>query len=157
MPTTINTSGVLFTDNTTETTAFPVGAIILWSGSSAAIPTGWLLCNGASGTPDLRNRFIVGAASTYAVNATGGSANAITPSHNHTATVNDPSHRHTYTNFSGAAIRAGSNGGNPSTNTPLTTGSSTTGITVSISTEGVSGTNANLPPYYALCYIYFTG
>jgi microcystin-dependent protein len=157
MPIALNNSGVLFHDNTTETTAFPVGAIILWSGSAAAIPTGWILCNGASGTPDLRNRFIVGAASTYAVNATGGSTDAITPSHNHTATVSDPSHRHTYTNFSSSAIRAGSNGGNPSTNSPRTTDSNTTGISVSISTEGVSGTNANLPPYYALCYIYFTG
>ena len=157
MPTTLNSSGVLFPDNTTETTALPVGSIIVWSGSSAAIPTGWILCNGASGTPDLRNRFIVGAASTYAVNATGGSADAITPSHTHTATVTDPGHTHTYTNFTSAPIRQGSNGPVPSTNSPRTTGPRTTDITVGISPQGVSGTNANLPPYYALCYIYFTG
>ena len=51
----------------------------MWSGSIASIPTGFALCNGSSGTPDLRDRFIVGAGSTYAVNATGGSA-SVTPS-----------------------------------------------------------------------------
>ena len=72
--------------NTTQiaTTAFvlsngvPSGAIMLWSGSIASIPSGWLLCNGSSGTPDLRDRFVVGAGTTYAVNATGGAAN-VTP------------------------------------------------------------------------------
>jgi hypothetical protein len=53
--------------------AFPVGGIIMWSGSVASIPSGWALCNGSNGTPDLRNRFVVGAGSTYAVDATGGS------------------------------------------------------------------------------------
>jgi hypothetical protein len=68
--------------------AFPVGGIIMWSGSIASIPLGWLLCNGTSGTPDLRDRFIVGAGSTYAVNATGGFATyslsaSQLPSHTH--------------------------------------------------------------------------
>jgi len=49
------------------------GGIILWSGAIGAIPAGYVLCNGANGTPDLRNRFIVGAGSTYAVGANGGS------------------------------------------------------------------------------------
>jgi microcystin-dependent protein len=66
----------------------PTGVITLWSGSIATIPTGWLLCNGSSGTPDLRDRFVVGAGTTYAVGATGG-ANTVTldatmiPSHTH--------------------------------------------------------------------------
>jgi hypothetical protein len=64
----------------------PSGGIIIWSGSSASIPSGWLLCDGSSSTPDLRNRFVVGATSTYAVGATGGSADAIVVSHTHTAT-----------------------------------------------------------------------
>ena len=51
---------------------FPSGGIVMWSGSVASIPSGWLLCDGTNGTPDLRNRFIVGAGSTYAVGATGG-------------------------------------------------------------------------------------
>jgi len=59
--------------------AFVAGMIMLWSGSSATIPTGWVLCDGTNSTPDLRNRFVVGATSTYAVGATGGSANAPQP------------------------------------------------------------------------------
>lgn len=39
----------------------PVGTIVMWKGTVATIPTGWTLCNGSNGTPDLRNRFIVGA------------------------------------------------------------------------------------------------
>lgn len=56
----------------------PSGMIVMWSGSIGAIPAGWALCNGANGTPDLRNRFIVGAGGDYAVGATGG---ALTHSH----------------------------------------------------------------------------
>jgi hypothetical protein len=61
----------------------PTGIITMWSGSIATIPLGWLLCNGTNGTPDLRDRFIVGAGSTYSVSATGGSANATLVSHDH--------------------------------------------------------------------------
>lgn len=39
----------------------PAGGIIMWSGTIATIPSGWVLCNGSNGTPDLRNRFIVAA------------------------------------------------------------------------------------------------
>jgi hypothetical protein len=137
--------------------AFVAGMIMLWSGSSASIPSGWLLCDGTSSTPDLRNRFVVGAGSTYAVGATGGSADAVVVSHTHTATVTDPGHSHTpspSTSFLRATAGAnGSNSGSNWRNDTLTIGSATTGITVANSTEGVSGTNANLPPYYALCYI----
>jgi hypothetical protein len=52
----------------------PLGAIIMWSGAIADIPDCWQLCDGTPPTPDLRDRFIVGAGSTYAVGATGGSA-----------------------------------------------------------------------------------
>ena len=65
--------------------AIPSGGIIIWSGASNAIPSGWYLCNGSNGTPDLRNRFIVGAGSGYGVGNTGGSANAtlVTVSYTH--------------------------------------------------------------------------
>jgi hypothetical protein len=135
------------------TTVFPSGGIIIWSGSAAAIPSGWVLCNGSNSTPDLRDKFVVGAGSTYAVGATGGSANAIVVSHTHTATVTDPGHTHSYEAFIDGSL---GHGGGATTNdapTALTTGSNTTGITVGISTTGSSATNANLPPYYALCYI----
>lgn len=138
-------------------TPIPAGCILMWSGSIGSIPSGWVLCNGSNGTPDLRNRFIVGAGSTYAVDATGGSADAIVVSHTHTATssssVTDPGHSHTAVagGGGGTANFAGSGNGNNFTST------NTTGITVATTTTvnsaGVSGTNANLPPYYALCYI----
>jgi len=136
--------------------AFVAGMIMLWSGSSATIPSGWLLCDGSNSTPDLRNRFVVGATSTYAVGATGGSANAIVVSHTHTATVTDSGHTHTTGVTGSTTVGDGQGGGGrtyPTGNGGTTTGTATTGITVSNSTEGSSGTNANLPPYYALCYI----
>ena len=73
-------------------TAMPTGGIIIWSGSAAAIPTGWLLCDGTNGTPNLRDRFVVGAGSTYAVGATGGSvtvtlSQANLPAHTHSVSI----------------------------------------------------------------------
>jgi hypothetical protein len=131
---------------------FVAGMIMLWSGSSATIPSGWLLCDGSSSTPDLRNRFVVGATSTYAVGATGGSADAIVVSHTHTATVTDPGHIHQSRGNGGGSLIGLSNTDNDNSNS-YDTSSAVTGITVSNSTTGSSGTNANLPPYYALCYI----
>jgi hypothetical protein len=144
-----NTTQLATTEFVTSS-LFPSGGIIIWSGSSASIPTGWLLCNGSSSTPDLRNRFVVGAGSTYAVGATGGSADAIVVSHTHTATVTDPGHFHSNgaTNY-----YIGDNGSHGVVTNQTNTGTATTGITVANSTTGSSGTNANLPPYYALCYI----
>lgn len=131
----------------------PSGGIIMWSGSIASIPTGWYLCNGLNGTPDLRDRFVVGAGTTYAVADTGGSPNAIVVSHTHTASVTDPGHNHTLDIYtaSGVATTPAANNGVFVSN--RTTSTATTGITVGISTTGSSATNANLPPYYALAYI----
>jgi hypothetical protein len=147
--------------NTTQiaTTAFvqasvPAGVIVLWSGSVASIPSGWLLCNGSSGTPDLRDRFIVGAGSTYAVAATGGSADATLVSHTHTATVTDPGHTHT--SRSEAQIGSDFSIAQTGSSNPLTgtiVNSAVTGISVTNASAGSSATNANLPPYYALAYI----
>jgi hypothetical protein len=149
--------------------SFPSGGIILWSGSVAAIPTGWVLCNGSNSTPDLRDKFVIGAGSTYAVGGTGGSANAIVVSHTHTATVSTTSLTGTATAISETWSGYGSTTGVFSKlfgynagNTPASTDASNTGglsldashnHTTTISTEGASGNNANLPPYYALCYI----
>ena len=140
---------------TAATAAFPSGGIIIWSGSALAIPAGWLLCDGTSSTPNLQDRFVVGAGSTYNVNDTGGSADAVVVSHTHTATstVSDPGHNHTSANEApgnkaadGAGYAKALNG---------STGTATTGITVATTnaTTGEDGTNKNLPPYYALCYI----
>jgi hypothetical protein len=154
----------------TPATPTPAGVIVLWSGSIGSIPAGWVLCNGSNGTPDLRNRFIVGAGSTYAVDATGGSADAIVVSHTHTATsvVTDPGHNHlsyvcdntdvpffNATAVSGLGTGGVSEGSGEARNFTSTTDTKTTGITVATTnaSAGTSGTNANLPPYYALCYI----
>ena len=105
---TVGGSAIATYVNNLITTALPIGAIILWSGSVASIPAGWALCNGSSSTPDLRDRFVVGAGSSYAVGTTGGSANATLVSHSHTVSasgttgsagshshsVNDPTHTH---------------------------------------------------------------
>jgi hypothetical protein len=158
--------------NTTQiaTTAFvlansiPSGMIAMWSGSVATIPSGWYLCNGSNGTPDLRDRFVVGAGSTYAVGASGGSANAVVVSHTHSASVTDPGHTHGNvmllpTGTARFVLTGNTSVGENVTNglgdntTGNVTNSNTTGLTVTNASAGVSGTNANLPPYYALAYI----
>lgn len=159
----------------------PSGLISLWSGSIASIPSGWYLCNGANGTPDLRDRFVVGAGSTYAVGATGGATTqtlitANLPAHTHTVsgttgaggahshTITDPGHYHSYGNNivpGGGGIAAGYNYGGSGSNT----NSATTGITINAAadhTHSFSATSSSvgsgtafsiLPPYYALAYI----
>jgi hypothetical protein len=51
----------------------PRGAIVMWAGLLTQIPGGWLLCDGTNNTPDLRDRFVVGAGLSYAAFQTGGS------------------------------------------------------------------------------------
>jgi hypothetical protein len=155
----IATTAFVTTAIATATAALvPAGMIMIWSGSVGSIPAGWTLCNGSNSTPDLRDKFVIGAGSTYAVGGTGGSKDAVLVSHTHTATttVTDPGHLHNYGNTGTGIGNAG--GGNASVTTAaktIPTTTATTGITVATtnSTEGSSGTNANLPPYYALCYI----
>jgi microcystin-dependent protein len=129
--------------------AFVSGMIILWSGSIASIPTGWVLCDGTNSTPNLRDRFVVGAGTTYAVGATGGSADATLPLHNHGIT--DPGHSHLYDISTTAAAMFDSTSNVQLSRVGTQTGTSVTGIT--INNSGSSATNANLPPYYALAYI----
>ena len=92
----MNVNGTMQATNLTVGTVtnayMPRGGIILWSGSIATIPTGWVLCDGTNSTPDLRNRFVVGAGSTYAVAATGGATSvtlvaANLPPHAHSGTT----------------------------------------------------------------------
>jgi hypothetical protein len=147
-------------------TGIPSGVITMWSGTIATIPSGWLLCNGTSGTPDLRNRFIIGAFSdttgvayttvTGANTQTGGTKDAIVVSHTHTATVTDAGHNHTVVagnqGSQNGSISGGGSQAAPGSAT-LTSSTATTGITVANSTTGSSGTDQNLPPYYALAFI----
>jgi hypothetical protein len=111
-------------------TLWKTGMIILWSGSIATIPSGWALCNGSNGTPDLRNNFIVGAGTTYAVGTTGG---ALTHRHNVNGSV-------VFNLSAGVVLKqlAPTGNYNPSGTSTLQTAS-----------EYTNG----LPPYYALAYI----
>ena len=150
---------------TALSSSFTTGMIMMWSGTIATIPTGWVLCNGSNSTPDLRNRFVIGAHTdsagvaystvTGSNTTSGGTKDASVVSHTHTATVSDPGHSHTLTNLATFSDTV-SGGGitiQTRTNSNNTTATATTGITVANSTEGSSGTNANLPPYYALAFI----
>jgi hypothetical protein len=105
----------------------------------------------------LRDRFVIGAGSTYAVAATGGSADAIVVTHTHTATstVTDPGHVHSYTQPALKNNNAAVSIPDYINITTANTASAVTGITVATTNAnaGTSGTGANLPPYYALAYI----
>lgn len=145
---------------------FVTGMIMMWSGTIATIPSGWLLCDGTSGTPDLRNKFVIaanadsgGAAKTTITGSptqTGGSKDAIVVSHTHTgSTASAGTHAH---NFKGLFNNAGGGGGLLA----ATNGAGYSGYiesagahthTVTVDATGSSGTDANLVPYYALAFI----
>jgi microcystin-dependent protein len=132
----------------------------MWSGSVATIPTGWVLCNGSNSTPDLRDKFIIGAGNTYDVAATGGSKNSTLIAHTHTVTdgghshdgvlqaADDASGRRVTLNRAVGQNENDATGGNFGTSTD----SASTGISIN-STGSDNGVNSNLPPYYALCFI----
>lgn len=156
---------------------FPTGGIILWSGSVANIPTGWALCDGTNSTPDLRNRFVVGAGDTYSVDGTGGN-NSTT-----LTTANLPAHTHSFSgntsnkSLTGSASKIAetfgafgttsgifSKGNSSAAGTPQNTDTSTTGVlnidaSHSHSFSGNTGSVGsgssfdNRPAYYALAYI----
>ena len=151
----IVTANYLYGDGSglTGVSAFVTGMIMMYTGSTA--PSGWALCDGQNGTPDLRDRFIISSGSSYNIDDTGGSADAIVVSHTHGIT--DPGHTHTYSRAQDEAngyCELGTSQERLTYNTSYTnqtTVSNTTGI--SIDSQGSSGTNANLPPYYALAFI----
>ena len=135
--------------------AVPTGTVVMWSGAADAIPYGWALCDGTNGTPDLRDRFVVGAGAEYAVGATGGEKQhqltvAEMPSHSHG--VNDPGHAHGYIDWTmdrGSGWAAGSE-----FNWLFAergTNAATTGI--NLQSAGGNQPHENRPPYYALCFI----
>ncbi len=149
--------------------SFTTGMIILWSGSVASIPSGWALCNGASGTPNLRNKFILGAYSDTVSaaypncppHATGGYEDATLPSHTHAGTTNGGgSHNHTIPHN---LVQIVSSGGNidrdNETQTKKTISGQSTGSAANhthsftTNSSGTSATDKNIPPFYALAYI----
>jgi hypothetical protein len=149
----------------------PVGGIIMWSGSIASIPAGWALCDGSSGTPDLRDRFVIGAGSTYAVGASGGSTTieaSNLPKHAHY--IVDPGHAHdvVLTNLfndgesgTGIVYAGQGSGGTAGSRTLDSNAAQTTTTGITISQNGLlldSNYNqvmqtAYLQPYYSIAYI----
>lgn len=149
----------------------PIGAVIKWSGSVASIPYGYLLCDGTSGTPDLRGKFILGAGGAYSVGDTGGAATVTLdateiPAHNHGAGTlaagNAGSHSHSTkerndgesgsgsTNILQAQDSTGAQNGAQGTQAA---GDHTHPITGSTGDAGGGLAHENMPPYYALAYI----
>ena len=204
-------SGTIPDARLADSSLFVSGMIMMWSGSTGSIPSGWVLCNGSNSTPDLRNRFVIGAGSTYDVNQTGGSKNASVIDHTHSIShTHSMSHTHGMTHTHGAGSYdtdtqgnhshtqdahrpyydnedpgmdgwamstsgqegsnvqvgnttgnhthdiSGTSGGSSSSNTGGSSSSNTGNASNSNTgdaSSGVSGTDKNLPPYYALCYI----
>lgn len=117
--------------------AFKAGTIAMWYGNVANIPEGWVLCDGNNNTPDLTDRFVVGAGSAYNPHDLGGKDS-------HTLTIDElPSHNHSYTRYGALpnVIRG-----------PAATGWANT-ATVTTGATGGGGSHENRPPYHALVYI----
>lgn len=152
----------------TVTSTVPTGVIVLWSGAANAIPAGWQLCDGTNSTPDLRDRFVVGAGASYGVGATGG-ANSITldttqiPAHthgfsattggmnsnaSHSHSISDPGHAHNYyAGSAGVGSSPYSSSFSFSSNGVFTTSASGTGIGINATnidhTHSVNGTSGS--------------
>jgi microcystin-dependent protein len=135
----------------------PIGGIIMWSGSIASIPTGWALCNGSSGTPDLRSRFIVGATSDASTGVTfnadtGAVSGAYAPGNtggetaHQLTTAEMPSHSHQLSRYSGNN-NVNSQSGRYALATTNDIGPDSTNST------GADDYHENRPPYYALAFI----
>lgn len=117
----------------------PVGTIVIWSGSKDQIPEGWALCDGQNGSPDLRDKFVLGAGENHPVGEEGGEET-------HTLTVEElAKHLHTDNAYGGNVVKVAK------------TSSGTENLWSTVkTTTGETGNNTphnNMPPYYALCYI----
>ena len=149
---------------------FVAGMIVIWNGAANAIPTGWALCDGNNGTPNLVAKFIIGAAGSgsYQPGYTGGEATktlgtANLPSHTHTSgtlTTSNNTHNHTWDRQDvsiDAGYRPWPANNNDCSRTTANTGDNTHSHTISGNTGDQGGTMGQsfsiLPPYYALCYI----
>ena len=105
------------------------GIVAIWSGAIVDIPAGWLICDGTNDTPDLRDRFVLGAGGSANPNDTGG-----TSTHTHTFTSNG--HIHDFA--AGTAFGAGTVFASE---------------TLSQVVTGTTNSSSNIPQYYALAYI----
>ena len=156
-------ANVAITQGGTSAGFVPRGVIVMWSGEK--IPQGWALCDGNNGTPNLCDRFIVGAGKTYGVGDTGGT-NEVALTKNQM-----PNHSHLYPNeqelvnatakksYNAGATkfkigqqgyqRGGDDDGQIS-RTGTAGGDATDTV---VGTDGYAEAHENRPPYYALCFI----
>lgn len=136
----------------------PVGTIVIWSGTSDNIPVGWQLCDGTNGTPDLRDKFVLGAGTAHLVGDSGGSEEVtLTPGQL-------PTHKHAIAT-SGYAEKPDSWGTVWSVNSYINSSASintstqvkyclnTTSSKASLESSPKGEAHPNMPPYYTLCYI----
>lgn len=117
----------------------PAGSIVIWSGVAAGVPSGWAICDGTNGTPDLRGRFVLGGGGTYNPGDTGGSEEVKLDS------TQIPSHAHKISAVDGDFTGTGVN--------VLRMGKASAYTTYYSGAAGSSKAHPNMPPYYALCYI----
>lgn len=129
----------------------PSGVITMWSGAADAVPAGWALCDGQNGTPDLRDRFIVGAGGAHAVGATGGSTSVgLTGSVGNTTLTLSQIPSHTHNTIAGNSSGSGgvTVGGTSSPRaTSANGGNGAHGHSLALNNISIE------PPYYALAYI----
>ncbi len=159
-------SGVAFTGNYNDLidipSAIPSGFIGMWSGAVNAIPIGWVLCNGENGTPDLRDRFVLGAGGSYSMGENGGNTSASisgTTGETTLTIAQIPSHSHLLVADKGDGL----SGGNYTPTMHGTAQNFTGFVRGEIYTAGaggggshshsLSGSVQTLPPFYALCFI----
>ena len=146
---------------------FPYGAIVIWSGNPASLPTGWVLCDGTNSTPDLRDKFVINAGNTYTKDDSGGTAsitltNTQLPAHRHYTTTSSHSHNHSVRTEFGRSI--GINYASPNgqymqasnvnayiSNHPFKYRAHN--HTHYAGNTGGNSSFSNLPPYYALAFI----
>ena len=138
-------SGVLISrSDDTAKGIVPRGVIVMWSGTKDDVPTGWALCNGDNGTPNLQDRFIVGAGHDYPVGETGGE-NKVTLKESEM-----PSHSHTL----GYQTQVADNDDNDGPfDAAKQLGDSSGWKSATTSSAGSGEAHENRPPYYALCFI----
>lgn len=147
-----------------EETAIESGTVVMWAGLLADIPSGWALCDGNNGTPDLTGKFLKGHPNASEIPGTVGGADSVTlstsqlPAHTHTgSTSTDGSHTHEYyyNDFDGG----GTGSDNASTiyqNVDVLRTSTYNGAhshTVTYGTTGGDGSITNVPPYYEVAFI----
>ena len=116
---------------------------MLWSGAANAIPSGWVICNGSNSTPDLRNRFVVGAGDSYSVGATGG-ANTASDTASISVSISGSGNTGGPSSTSGGVNNQGNAPAQNHTHSFNFSGSGSGSDTITVDTRS---------PYYALCYI----